>query len=193
MTATNGTRATAITGCARVRLGRTDLLVRPVGLGCMGMSQSYGPADDAESIATVRGRPGTGHDCLSPFRSGVSVLPGYVRPTASRPAMPVGRFGSCNEIGVPSRRVVAGIARRAGPLIRGRAGPRLAEVSVPRRQVIERVSSARPFRARKQRAMCRVSLEVVIGRLYRPALRPPGGSRPFGPTPSLHPLKTSGA
>lgn len=46
---------------------------------------------------------------------------------------------------------------------------RQAAVSVPRRQVIERVSSARPFRAREQRAMRRVSLEVVIGHLYRPA------------------------
>jgi aryl-alcohol dehydrogenase-like predicted oxidoreductase len=35
------------------RLGRTGPIVSRVGLGCMGMSGSYGPADDAESIATV--------------------------------------------------------------------------------------------------------------------------------------------
>jgi len=35
------------------RLGRQGLEVSALGLGCMGMSQSYGPADEAESIATL--------------------------------------------------------------------------------------------------------------------------------------------
>jgi aryl-alcohol dehydrogenase-like predicted oxidoreductase len=35
-------------------LGRQGLVVSAVGLGCMGMSQDYGPADDEESIATIR-------------------------------------------------------------------------------------------------------------------------------------------
>ncbi len=35
------------------RFGTTDLEVSPMGLGCMGMSGSYGAADDAESIATL--------------------------------------------------------------------------------------------------------------------------------------------
>jgi aryl-alcohol dehydrogenase-like predicted oxidoreductase len=35
------------------KLGRQGLEVSAVGLGCMGMSQSYGPADEAESIATL--------------------------------------------------------------------------------------------------------------------------------------------
>lgn len=43
MTAPVGTRT----------LGRDGLVVSAIGLGCMGMSQSYGPADRAESIATV--------------------------------------------------------------------------------------------------------------------------------------------
>ncbi|MBT2227633.1 aldo/keto reductase [Nonomuraea sp. NEAU-A123] len=34
-------------------LGPEGLTVSAVGLGCMGMSQGYGPADDAESIATL--------------------------------------------------------------------------------------------------------------------------------------------
>jgi aryl-alcohol dehydrogenase-like predicted oxidoreductase len=36
-----------------LRLGRNGPLVSAVGLGCMGMSGGYGPADDAESIATI--------------------------------------------------------------------------------------------------------------------------------------------
>lgn len=35
------------------KLGSQGLQVSAVGLGCMGMSQSYGPADEAESIATL--------------------------------------------------------------------------------------------------------------------------------------------
>jgi len=36
------------------RLVNSDLMVSIIGLGCYGMSGAYGPADDAESIATIR-------------------------------------------------------------------------------------------------------------------------------------------
>src|ERR1700676_3865587 len=36
-----------------VALGRTSLNVSAMGLGCMGMSESYGPSDDAESLSTL--------------------------------------------------------------------------------------------------------------------------------------------
>ena len=34
-------------------LGNSGLSVSALGLGCMGMSQSYGPGDDAESMRTL--------------------------------------------------------------------------------------------------------------------------------------------
>ena len=37
----------------RRKLGSQGLEVSALGLGCMGMSQSYGPADETESIATL--------------------------------------------------------------------------------------------------------------------------------------------
>jgi hypothetical protein len=40
--------------CMKVRqLGKGGLTVSAIGLGCMGMSQSYGPGDEAESIRTL--------------------------------------------------------------------------------------------------------------------------------------------
>src|SRR5262245_20227115 len=36
------------------KLGRAGLEVSFIGLGCMGMSEFYGPRDDRESVATIR-------------------------------------------------------------------------------------------------------------------------------------------
>ncbi len=36
-----------------IPFGRTGLTVSALGLGCMGMSENYGPSDDAESMATL--------------------------------------------------------------------------------------------------------------------------------------------
>jgi aryl-alcohol dehydrogenase-like predicted oxidoreductase len=35
------------------RLGRQGLVISAIGLGCMGMSEFYGPSDDAESLRTI--------------------------------------------------------------------------------------------------------------------------------------------
>ena len=42
------------TRTARRRLGKSSLMVSPVGLGCMSLSGVYGPADDAASEALIR-------------------------------------------------------------------------------------------------------------------------------------------
>lgn len=48
----------------RRRLGRTGLEVSALGLGCMAMTNLYGQADDAESIATIREALDAGADFL---------------------------------------------------------------------------------------------------------------------------------
>lgn len=51
-----------IAGSARLRVGHSDLSIRPIGLGCMGMSQFYGPIDDDQSVRTIRAALDVGVD-----------------------------------------------------------------------------------------------------------------------------------
>ena len=47
------------------KLGKSNLEVSAIGLGCMGMSFSYGPPKDKQEMTSVlRGRRGTRHHIL---------------------------------------------------------------------------------------------------------------------------------
>ena len=49
----SATEAKQFTPMPQRRLGRSELVVSALGLGCMGMSEFYGSTDDDESIATI--------------------------------------------------------------------------------------------------------------------------------------------
>ena len=51
------------------RLGKQGLTVSAMGLGCMGMSDAYGPADEAESVATIHRPLELGINLLDTVRS----------------------------------------------------------------------------------------------------------------------------
>ena len=49
------------------RLGSQGLEVFPIGLGCMGMSDFYGPSNDQQSIATIHRAIELGVELLQPL------------------------------------------------------------------------------------------------------------------------------
>ena len=61
------------------KLGRQGLIVSAIGLGCMGMSEFYGPGDEAESIATIHRAIALGidffdtSDVYGPFKNEILV------------------------------------------------------------------------------------------------------------------------
>jgi aryl-alcohol dehydrogenase-like predicted oxidoreductase len=57
----------------RRQLGASGPVVFPLALGCMGMSDFYGPADEAESIATIHAALDAGSHCSTPA---TTMLPG---------------------------------------------------------------------------------------------------------------------
>jgi len=50
-------------------LGSGGMVVSALGLGCMGMSDLYGPADRAQSIATIHAAIDAGSPCSIPATS----------------------------------------------------------------------------------------------------------------------------
>ncbi|MDB6085416.1 MAG: aldo/keto reductase [Gammaproteobacteria bacterium] len=61
------------------KLGRQGLEVSAIGLGCMGMSQSYGPADEAESVATLHRATKFGFQIKDGKITGTDSRPAYIR------------------------------------------------------------------------------------------------------------------
>jgi aryl-alcohol dehydrogenase-like predicted oxidoreductase len=70
---------------ARVRLGHSDLMVRPIGLGLMGMSPYYGTADPEVSVATIQSAIDLGVDLLD--------TSDYYGASNAAPGRPVQGFG----------------------------------------------------------------------------------------------------
>ena len=69
----------------RVRLGGSGISVRPLGVGLMGMSQFYGPADPQASVATIRAAIDHGVDFLD--------TSDYYGASSATPGRPVAGFG----------------------------------------------------------------------------------------------------
>lgn len=83
------------------KLGSQGLAVSALGLGCMGMSQAYGPGDDAESEATL-------HRALD---LGVTLIDTAISYGAGHNERLIGRLGEERDPGPAS----AGLVTRPRP------------------------------------------------------------------------------
>jgi len=94
------------------RLGRSGLEVSALGLGCMGMSEFYGPGDDAESIATIHAALDAGinlldtADVYGPHTN--EVLVGKAIRGRRKDVVLATKFGIVRDPAEPTRRGVSG-------------------------------------------------------------------------------------
>ncbi|HVD78864.1 MAG TPA: aldo/keto reductase [Vicinamibacteria bacterium] len=94
------------------RLGRSGPEVSALGLGCMGMSEFYGPGDDAESIATIRAALDAGinlldtADVYGPHTN--EVLVGQAIRGRRNDVVLATKFGIVRDPAEPTRRGVSG-------------------------------------------------------------------------------------
>ena len=94
------------------RLGRSGLEVSALGLGCMGMSEFYGPGDDAESIATIHAALDAGinlldtADVYGPHAN--EVLVGKAIRGRRKDVVLATKFGIVRDPAEPTRRGVSG-------------------------------------------------------------------------------------
>lgn len=112
-------RAEETLGTARIMLAHSDISFRPMGLGCMGMSQFYGVADDSQSVETIRAALDLGVSFLdtSDFYGAGNALTGGESPGFGHNEDLIGRA-------VAGRREDAVIATKFGvQLDRGGDGP----------------------------------------------------------------------
>jgi hypothetical protein len=64
----------SLTHVASRARGSAGLRVPAIGLGCMGFSQAYGPADEGESIATIRVTENAAAAALSLSRADLDMI-----------------------------------------------------------------------------------------------------------------------